>query len=76
MLGENLLPEEVFLVTMVMILTHIIIVYINLTGISIGFVFVGIMERVGEVLLSKEYLNEIEQTNDKYSIELENASFS
>ncbi|OMJ90037.1 hypothetical protein SteCoe_7719 [Stentor coeruleus] len=52
---QSFTPGKMFLVVNVFFNTHIIIVYINSTGIGTIFVFLGIMKRTGEILLLEEY---------------------
>ena len=74
--GGSLEPGPVFLVILIFFTTHVNVVYLTAAGINTIFVFQGIMKRAGEVLLLKEFDQRVEDFEGKYSLSLDNATFT
>ena len=75
-LGYELRSGEVFLMISIIYLNHMAVVANSSTGAIITFALKGIMKRVGEVLLLEERRPVSSESSGKYSISLQNATFT
>ncbi|OMJ86286.1 hypothetical protein SteCoe_12274 [Stentor coeruleus] len=75
-LGRDFTIGSVFLLITIYFSSHIIIVYTNTFGINTLFVFFGVMKRVGEILLMKEFKKDFKSPLGDLAICMTDATLS
>lgn len=75
-LGYSFTSGQVFLLITVFYTNHLSLVYINSTALTTLYIFIGVMERVNDILLLKDFDNYVKESQSDQALTIIDATIS